>query len=79
MSNPTTKHLEDAMVKMRGLSARIDILTMENSVSVQRWELAQNEGNGIEESKQREHMHNLMDQILDLRAEAIQLVKTFPK
>ena len=68
----------ETMRKLQGLSERMAIMSADNDLHVKKWEYAQRMGNGVDESAERQTLHNIMDQLLDLRAEAIQLVKTFP-
>lgn len=58
-------------------SFRLDSLAAKNNAHVSLWEEAHRAGDGVEEQKQRDTIHNLLDQSLDTRAEVLQLVKKF--
>jgi hypothetical protein len=71
------KQAHDTLEELRGMSEKLANIAQRNAAHVELWELGQKEGNGIEEANQREIIHNLLDQSLDTRAEALQLVKKF--
>lgn len=64
-----------AQIRMAG--EKLAIIAQKNDATVELWEVAQKQQDGVEELRHREIIHSLLDQSLDARAEVLHLVKKF--
>jgi hypothetical protein len=64
------------MNEMSPIVAQIGDIEQRREAIRNLWELAIKDGDGVKEHELREQIHALVDQGLDVRARALQLVKT---
>lgn len=74
--NNLPKALE-ILEKIQKLDFPMNDLAQKYQVHTNLWEIAVKEGDGIAEQKEREILHTLTDQRLDLMTNALQLAKSF--